>query len=764
MTTISEAIAAMGLTPDDDHARRGVVRIPQGRKPVHATVTDVGGRVVEDIIDDLYHTLARYKPGTIHAGGGRTRENAVSVDMLPFDADLKDYLGLPLEVLHTTPHAELDAYISSLVKDVQEAFDRAGVPIHRIDCTGYGIAVYVRLHRDDQRRLDEAAHIQKSLIGRINGGYGGVLVDPAVSDPATRFMRVVGSQNHKGPHPRTVYTLWEQPGACRLDDFTVAPAPLRREQRPVAEKVLDGAVLDEIVLALANEYHEGIRNVIAYSLPAMFCKAGVPCEQCHEVIDRLGVDDPELDARHDAVDRTYDKWESGSSVSGYHALANSLSVQVRDFVSDKLRRFTQTIIIDDILEEAPLLQPTVQAWGNIYDPPPPVCYYGWFGKYRALMAPCTSGADAFHLASTLIYGGATIGKRARIYHVGDHYPNLMAVLVGDTNDARKTTCARLARDTFAKQDVSGDDLLTLTPTPYNVMTDLSTAEGLLQFLNDNGPRAVIHTNEFDILLGKARRESGHGLLPRLTQLWDSEPYIDLPTRKDPIRITNPFISLLATTTPVVLSEEATVADIRSGFSNRVLWVYGSGKGFLPTPPRPDEAERQRLIRDFMDAVQQACGQGRELRLTPRAAKRFAEWAREVSDNGRYLNADEKHLSVRLESNALRIALIFAVSDGEGMIDVPHLESAIAFMEWQFENVRKESRMWGASGEARLGELILSLLRHRPLSRSELYDRLQRWGATAIKRAMDALREMDKIIESPKSGLIHATTPIERRAG
>jgi hypothetical protein len=30
--------------------------------------------------------------------------------------------------------------------------------------------------------------------------------------------------------------------------------------------------------------------------------------------------------------------------------------------------------------------------------------------------------------------------------------------------------------------------------------------------------------------------------------------------------------------------------------------------------------------------------------------------------------------------------------------------------------------------------------------------------------MDALREMDKIIESPKSGLIHATTPIERRAG
>jgi hypothetical protein len=763
MTTIAEAIAAMGLTPDDEHAQRGVVRIPQGRKPIHATVTDVGGRVVEDISDDLYHTLARYLPGTLHAGGGRTRENAVDVDMLMFDADLKDYLGLSKDVLWATPHAELDAYIGSLVKDVQEVFARVGIPIHRIDCTGYGIAVYVRLHRDDQRRLDEAAHIQKRLIERVNRGYGGILVDPAVSDPATRFMRLVGSQNHKGPHPRAVYTLWERPGEASLDSFAVEPAPPRRPPRPIAEKALDPDTLDEIVLALANEYHEGIRNIIAYSLPAMFCKTGVPRAQAREVIERLAVDDAEAEERLAAVDRTYDKWEAGSSVSGYHALANSLSPQLRDFVSEKLKRFKQAIIINDLIEEAPLLPSPVQPWGHIYDPPPPEAFYGLSGEYCTLMSPCTEAPRQFHFISWMVYGGISAGRRAYVYHVRKHYPNLMAVIVGDSGSARKDTAVNFAEDTFLLQETSGG--LGDTPSlPFNISSDLSTAEGTLQYLFDHhDERLLVRVSEFNALLGKARRETGGGLLPLLTDVWDGRPHKDLPTRKDPLRVHNPWISLIGTTTPEMLSIEATTRDISSGFANRVLWVYGSRKGRIALPPQPDEAERCRLLDEFLGCLEQSCGiEGRQFTLTPRARKCMEEWNKQWSERV-FLNSEEQTLAERLEANAMRLAIVHAIGDGEPIIDRVHLESAIAFVEWVFENVRKESRMWGAGDEARLGELILSVLRHQPLSRSELYDRLQRWGPTTIKRGMDALREMDKIGEDLKTGLIHVTTSLARRA-
>jgi hypothetical protein len=743
MTTVAEAICQLGLAPDDEYGERALAIIKPGQKPIHSTVTKQANKSLEAFDSNTYFTPARFRPGSVTVSGGRTTENAVSLDLIMFDADLKDYLGIDKETLHAMPHPELDAYINSLSKDLQETFSRCGIPVHHIDCTGYGLAVYVRIAAEDQPRVEEASHINKELISRINRTWGGSLVDPAVSDPASRLMRLVGTQNVKGAVPRPVRTLVEFSGEAYLDDFKVVPKPPTQPRRDVEPRVLSDDVLHDIVMALQNEYVDGQRNVIALGVPALFAKAGVSREQATTVIEALAADDEELESRLHAVERTYDKWERGQSVSGYRVLLNTLSPSLNDFIDERLRRVR--------VEATAEPEQPAQSYTSVYDAPPAESYYGLAGAYCDLVAPCTAAASQYHLMSFLAYLGASIGRRAHIYHVRRHYPILMAVLIGDTG-SYKDTAADLARDFFEMQVEERPN--EITALPYNVISDLSTAEGLLQYLNDHGPQGMIHTSEFAILLGKARREFGNGVLPLVTRLWDGVGHVDLPTRKDPIRIENPTINMLATITPQILAEKTNVEDIRSGFSNRVLWIYGSTKGRISLPPKPDYAEQRRLLDEIRGAVDASCGDGQEFSLSPRAARLFDDWDRALYERI-YVNEDERHLSERLEGNALRMSLLHAACDGDALISEQQLQAAIHFVEWQFDQVRTQSRMWGANDEARLGELIMETLRRQPLHRAALYDRLQRWGASTLYRSLEALHKMEMITHD-SAGLMHAT--------
>jgi hypothetical protein len=752
----AQAVAAMKLSDDDEQGERALVSIRPGRKqkPLHTTVSAVAERKIMARIDrNQYVTLAKYAPGTIHAGGGRTSENAVSCDMFPFDADLKDYFQVSHEYLQGLSHEELDHMTHALLLAVQEGFARAGIPIHRIDATGYGVAGYSYIHPDDQRRVADIRDIHKRLVERINSEAGGRLVDPAVSDPLARFMRLVGSQNHKGPEPRRVYTLWEAPdttGPARLDAYPVESTPVRRAPtRPVAEKRLSEETIDEIVLGLSQDYTPGSRNAIAFGLPAMLYKAGVPRDQAHTIVERVGADDEELDNRTDAVDRTYDHGEAGHSVTGYRYLVNFLSPRVQDILGRKLNRFRQAVIISAIEEEAPL--PGADGFTQVYDPPPANCFYGLAGEYRNLIAPCTSGPDAFHLASWLTYAGATIGRKAHVWHAGENFPMLYTVLIGETGDAHKDTCADFAAKFWRLQERSIGTVV--KPVPYRTLSALSTWEGLLSELNDNG-RVVVHTREFNQLLDKAGREVGAGLRPGLTRLWDGVDAEHLPTRKDPIQVTNPWVSLLSTVTPHILSTRVGSDDIHSGFANRILWVFGSGKGRLPRPPRPDEFEQRRLITETMAAISSACRgstASKEFTLAPDANVRFDDWDEALYEQRKGLNPDDKHLSQRLQPLALRIALIFAATDGTPVIAEDHLDAAITFVEWQFEAVRKEARLWGGNDDARLNAAIKDLLRPKPLLRKEIAEALPRWGTFALMRSINAMLDIDVLLEDAKTG-------------
>lgn len=761
MTSILDSLDPLGLG-EDARGDRCVGRIVRstdstGRvrtEVLHATLGEAAARDVEDL-QEAYFTTALYKPGSIQPKWGRKAENAVAVQELMFDADLKDYLGRPADELHALTQDEIDGYVQSLVQDAQDVFQRAGVPVHRIVYTGYGIALYTRLSDEDQTRLSDISTVHKALVARINALFGSVLVDPAVSDPSTRFTRIPGSINAKGTEPRRVRVIASFPGIARLDDFNVDATDDNQDPsynpRDVVPLDLTDEQLDDIVLALARGYAEGNRNAVSLGVPAWLAKSGVSYDQAVTIIERVAADDEELDNRLDAVRRTYHRYESGQSVSGYQAMLRWLPSSVRDVISTHLDPYGGvTVTVGGTKKKEVLIDSHTHEERTAYLAAPATSFYGWFGAYRDLMAPCTSAADIYHLASSLVYAGATVGKRASLYQAQRHHPNLMAILVGETGRAKKDTAAKFAREFFDLQDTARGTIM--SPKGYDVLFGLSTSEGLLQWMQKAGPNVVLHTSEFNTLINKARRESSGDLLLTMTKMWDAPEQLDLPTRKDPLSVRDPFFSLLGTVTPHILQRDMKVEDIESGFANRVLWVFGEGKGYIASPPEPDPYEKKRLMAEFLNATEAAIDENHGIfKRDAHAEDLWADWAEEVFSRA-YNNDDERFMAERLEGNATRIALLFAATDGTSRISSHHLQAAIDFVETCYENVRIESRMWGANEQAKIEASILAMLRQKPRTYSEIVRQLSRYGSVILRNSVTALREME-MVKTDANGFI-----------
>jgi hypothetical protein len=745
----AEAIRLMGLPPDDEESERYFATI-RGTSVKHWT----GGVpiVVEALRDDAYVTVARFAKGT-----RRTAENCVAVDALFFDCDLKQYLSRPDTEVYGLSEADLDRYLTALMQDAQEAFNRASIPIHRIIGSGYGIHLYSLLAPLDRGRVDAINVLHGKLVERVNRTFGGTLVDPGAGGIRARLSRLVGSANHKGPKARPVSVLWEQDGTASLADFPddLFAAPVRSVHQAVDEHPLSQEALDEITIALSGEYQDGFRNLISLSVPALLAKQGVPDAQILSIIETISQDDDDPGKALSNAQRTLDKFHAGGTVSGYHSLSTCLSRGTRDFIADAARRDKQGgFTVTPISDVAPVAGPTKLPWGNVYEPPPEECYYGWFGDHVRMMASATHGAPQWQFVSALIYAGMALGRKACLYQVGNQHPNLMAVIVGDTGTA-KDTAANFARDLFKLQDELARD--ESEQRDYIVLGRLSTMEGILQDMHSKGrSKLLIHNSEFNSIIEKSRRETGGGVLPLLMTAYDSPDQFDLPTRKDPLFVENPFLSMISTITPQVLSETCDIKDITSGFTNRVLWVMGNKFTYMPNPPRADKQAQLDMMRVFLANVKQATANDMEFQLSPQANALFNE-AGEQWEKRTYWNDGEKHLSMRLIPNAKRIALIFAASDGDKVITEEMASAACTFMAWQFEHIAREVRMWGANDAARLEQLIIATLRRQPLSAYDLYSKFAHWGSSTLDRAVKGLQGFDRIFNKPSDGLYYAAS-------
>lgn len=773
--TVKDALAGVGLFD-----RPGEAAVVMTADPVrNLLASDVADRDVETF-GALYHASGLFRPSAIQKGAGRRRENLARVVWLTLDCDLIDWLDRPkghpdrevaLERMWAAPQAEIDDEVSVLRATLETALAELGLPLHRLDYTGYGVCGYLYLAEDDQMRIDAARQVHKEIIARVNEHVGLPLIDAQSSDAGTRVTRVPGSLNRKGPVARTVTALIPYVG----ETWPLSIEPPKRAAAHAAAIPRTGPGLahedvQRIVDAVAPHWAAGQKHDIALAFAGLLAKAGVPEEQALAMVARLAASDEKPWDRANCVRSTYARARAGFTTAGFMALQKLVPPSMLDYLDGILARYrnatgprievggtdTEDASVSRAIGDESLLNRREREVIALVPSPPESAFYGAIGDYRDIVKETTEAADALHLGAALTAVGAMIGRRVGAkFGSDDIYPMLFTVLVGTTGWSRKETAMKRALSDLSAPMPGVTEIL--MPGYYEI-GDITSAEGLAEVMAKN-PNTLIRLAELTVLLSNMKRKGTENLTDKLINLWDAPKVFEIIRRANSTRVEYPALSILGATQPGRLASAMTEEHILSGFANRIVFVAGAPK---PAMAEPTQVNRREMW-SFYSGLHHTITSYHPGALLPRSAatkRRWDEWYMEIR---KATDDDEETEAMRARHQmlALKIALIYAVTDGAKEIEVHHLDPAIAFVEWMWRNLLVLMRSWGVSNWTQISNRIEDVLLERgPLKRHPL-SRLcanRKWNIRDFSIVLDALVKTESVLVDAAGVLSWAPKP------
>lgn len=365
-------------------------------------------------------------------------------------------------------------------------------------------------------------------------------------------------------------------------------------------------------------------------------------------------------------------------------------------------------------------------------PPAPPAWAGMAGAIAETIAPATEADPVAILAQLLIAAGAIIGRGAWVtVEATRHHPNEFAVLVGDSAKARKGSSWDHVEAVLARADPG---------FPARIRSGLSTGEGLIWAARDPDgtdpgnpdPRLLVVEAEFVSVL-KATGRDVNTLSPVLRAAWDSRPLATL-TRSAPMRATRAHIAVIGHITSAELATHTSAVEAANGFLNRFCFFAVRRQRLLPDGGEADPLGRtgmlERLGANLAAARRAGC-------LYMDTAARF-EWHDIYAQLSEATDGLVGSLTARAEAHVLRLAMLYALVDGEATIRPAHLRAGLALWDYAARSVAWATRHTSADPVA---EQVHTALAAAPdgLSRTQLRDLFARnLPATRLDAALAAL--------------------------
>ena len=332
-----------------------------------------------------------------------------------------------------------------------------------------------------------------------------------------------------------------------------------------------------------------------------------------------------------------------------------------------------------------------------------------------------------------IYGHAP--NQGPHLYIGEtvHPPRLFAVICGNSSKARKGTSRHPVTKVFGREHCyladlrewglplpareSGGPLSTGEGLAYHVRDESDEERERRQRQNPNEPirekgdkRLMIQDEEFASGLTCTKRE-GNTLSMGLRCFWDDGDYAPL-TKNNPITVKGAHINII---THITMQELAVcLGDVQAfnGFGNRFLWICARRSKLVAMPPRMPETELAPIQRELWRLVAQA-QKGGAMTMTANALEMW---------EGIYPEISREHTGLagsiinRAEAQAQRLALVYALLDGQERIDVPHLKAALAMWGYAQDSALY---IFGDRSVDPLEEKLLEILKQGPLSATDL---------------------------------------------
>ena len=247
------------------------------------------------------------------------------------------------------------------------------------------------------------------------------------------------------------------------------------------------------------------------------------------------------------------------------------------------------------------------------------------------------------------------------------------VIVGDTAKARKGTSWGRIRHILGAADRQWVENC--------VASGLSTGEGLPARLARDADgagrsehRLLVQESEFARTLRVMGRE-GSTLSPMLRQAFDSG-HLSVLTKTNPVDVLDAHISIVAHITVEELHHRLDDTEAANGFGNRFLFVATRRSKSLPLGGSEIEGQAE-LVKRLHDAIE-AGREREEVRFDPAAEAMWIDVYEELSRGERGLVGG---ITARSEALVIRLALLYALLDGDDAIRKDHLAAALAAWDY-----------------------------------------------------------------------------------
>ncbi len=370
---------------------------------------------------------------------------------------------------------------------------------------------------------------------------------------------------------------------------------------------------------------------------------------------------------------------------------------VRTLTSLAAKHQRTTIIIpttssDDELDDLPLPEP--KEWPVLDD----AALHGLLGEIVTTMEPETE-ADPFGiLMSTMVVFGNAVGRGPCYPVEGDqHHVNLFAVMVGESSRGRKGTSLGRTLSLFEdaepawKADCitnglsSGEGLIWAVRDPVETtepVKEKSKLTGYQTVIKDKGvddKRLLVIEPEFAQTLKVLKRE-GNTLSPIVRQAWDNGALTAM-TKNNFAKATGTHVSLLGHITRPELDKTLGDTDCFNGFANRFLWCLVRRSKLLPDGGRSLDLAPLRLqVADAVNAAKFITTMSR----SPAAREMWHELYPELTAERPGIYGA---VVGRGEAQTLRLSMVYALLDGSSVIDVSHLQAAVAVWRYCDDSAR-----------------------------------------------------------------------------
>jgi hypothetical protein len=394
------------------------------------------------------------------------------------------------------------------------------------------------------------------------------------------------------------------------------------------------------------------------------------------------------------------------------------------------------------------------------DPPTKYAWQGLGGDLVRAIDPHTEADPIAVLTQLFVAFGNAIGRGAySVVEADYHYPNLFAVMIGDSSKARKGTSLSRIQKLFEIVDpgwerncvqsglVSGEGLIhavrdpILRPARKRELqkNKLINNDGNFADIGVDDKRLLIVEPEFAQPL-KLMAKEGNILSTVIRQAWDKGNLRTLG-KNTPEKATGAHVSIIGHATSADLHRYLGATEQANGFGNRFLWACVRRSKCLP----------------------EGGGELRDDELLPlmnrlKSALRFAQKAGEIrrSDSASELwRAEYPTLSEgkpglfgsligRAEAQVLRLAMIYALLDGSSIVELKHLLAALALWRYFEDSAR---HIFGDPSGNQTADTILKALRMLPqgLTRSDISTLFSRHrSAGEIERALISLQQSNQL--------------------